>query len=217
MLRTLAALTMAALMTASALSQDSQPTSAPMSAPASGPTSAPADLNVGDTAPDFTLPDLLGDGATITLSEFANDHDYTVIVWNSVTCPYCVPYDAILPGLAAEYAAQGIGFLGINSNSTETDDEVTGHLTEAGFNYPVLRDEGNAIADGFGAEVTPEVFVLNPELEVLYHGRINDNPRDVNQAENNDLVNALNALAAGEDIPVASTNARGCTIKRVDM
>ena len=184
------------------------------------PESAPAEAEwpaIGTAAPEFSLPNLLDEnGAEVSLSGLLSDNDFVAVVWHSVTCPFCVPYDAVLPGMAAEYADQGVAFVGINSNVTESPEQIVEHLTEAGFNFPILRDEGNVVADEYGAERTPEVYVVDAQGALRYHGRINDSPRDPDAAQNHDLRNALDALIAGVEPPVTETIARGCTIKRVD-
>ncbi len=171
---------------------------------------------IGSTAPNFELPNILDENnGTVSLSGTLDGKELAVVIWNSVTCPICVPYDAILPGISEAYADKGVAFIGINSNSTESDDQVAQHLTDAGFNFPVLRDAGNEVADRYGASVTPEVYIVDSDMRLRYHGRINDNPRDEAAAENHDLKNALEALVAGNEPPVTVTLARGCTIKRV--
>ncbi|MCX8010798.1 MAG: thioredoxin family protein, partial [Ignavibacteria bacterium] len=76
-------------------------------------------------------------------------------------------------------------------------------------------DINNIIADKYGAAVTPEIFVLNGNLELLYHGRIDDN-RKASKVEVNDLRNALDEILSGKPVSVQSTKAFGCTIKRVN-
>ncbi len=182
-------------------------------------TAAPAQpLEVGAPAPDFSLPNLLdADGAAVSLSGTLGNRELAVVIWHSVTCPFVRPYDAVLPGMAAEYAEQNVAFIGINSNHTESDEQVTTHLQELGYSFPVLRDEGNAVADAYGAERTPEVFIIDGEQVIRYHGRIADNPRDRDALQSHDLRNALDALLSGMTPPVTEALARGCSIKRVGM
>ena len=70
------------------------------------------------------------------------------------------------------------------------------------------------IADKLNAQVTPEIFVINHNFEVLYHGRIDD-ARGSGSAKSNDLKNALDEILAGKEVTVKQTRAMGCTIKRV--
>ena len=72
----------------------------------------------------------------------------------------------------------------------------------------------NKIADKFGASFTPEVYVLNKDFDILYHGRIDDSRRESN-VKTKDLRNALNEILDDKKVSVSETKAFGCTIKRV--
>jgi hypothetical protein len=82
----------------------------------------------------------------------------------------------------------------------------------------LLKDVGNKVADQFGAERTPEVFLLDEQRQVRYHGRIDDQygvgfSRD--KAERQDLAVAIEELLAGKDVSVPQTDVVGCHIGRV--
>jgi hypothetical protein len=78
----------------------------------------------------------------------------------------------------------------------------------------VLRDEGHKIADAYGAQKTPEVYVVDPAGKLVYHGRIDDKHDDAAGVKSPDLKNALDAILAGKAVSVAETKAFGCSIKR---
>jgi peroxiredoxin len=113
------------------------------------------------------------------------------------------------------YNDKNVTFLGINSNKQESIKEIANHSNENGFQFTVLKDENNIIADKYKAQVTPEIFVVNGNMEVLYHGRIDDSRR-ANDVKSEDLRNALDAVLADKNVPVKETKAFGCTIKRVN-
>jgi len=77
----------------------------------------------------------------------------------------------------------------------------------------MLKDEGNAVADLFGATRTPEIFILDKNLNVLYHGRIDDNKNE-SEVTTNDLKNALDEILSGKEVTNKITKQFGCTIKR---
>jgi hypothetical protein len=93
-------------------------------------------------------------------------------------------------------------------------EEVKNHAKEHGFEFTILKDWNNVVADKLGASVTPEIYVLSPNFELLYHGRIDDSQRE-NRVSSKDLRNALDLALAGKPVPVRETKAFGCTIKRV--
>jgi peroxiredoxin len=117
--------------------------------------------------------------------------------------------------LFEDYNDKNVTFLGINSNKQESVKEIAGHSKENGFQFPVLKDEKNIIADKYKAQVTPEIFVVNTKMDILYHGRIDDSRRE-GDVNTQDLREALDAVLAGKQVPVKETKAFGCTIKRVN-
>jgi peroxiredoxin len=165
----------------------------------------------GDTVAAFTLPG--ADGASYGLDQYS-DSAAVVVMFIATQCPVSNDYNARMVEIVDDYQPRGYQFLGINSNKQEGTDEIVGHARENGFVFPVLKDDRNVIADRFGATRTPEVYVLSKAGVVLYHGRIDDS-RDADDVSSRDLAAALDAIRAGEPVPVAETTAFGCSIKRV--
>jgi sensor domain CHASE-containing protein len=77
-----------------------------------------------------------------------------------------------------------------------------------------VKDPGNKVADMYDAKRTPEVFVVDPQGKVRYHGRIDENYEDAAKVSSPDLRNALDAVLAGQQVKNTETKAFGCTIKR---
>jgi alkyl hydroperoxide reductase subunit AhpC len=117
--------------------------------------------------------------------------------------------------LYKDYSDKQVSFVAINSNKAESIEDIKSHAKEKGFKFPVLKDWNNVVANKLGATVTPEIYVLNPGLEILYHGRI-DNSSKVDKVTSNDLRNVLDEILNSKPIAVRSTKAFGCTIKKVD-
>ncbi|MBK8551732.1 MAG: thioredoxin family protein [Ignavibacteria bacterium] len=165
---------------------------------------------VGDKVSDFTINNY--DGNTYTLSN--SGAKATVIIFVSTECPFVQPYTDRLIQLNEQFGSQGITIWAINSNKTESTEDVKNHATEKKYNFPVLKDNDNVVADLFGAARTPEVYVVdNNSMTVVYHGRIDDN-KEADKVTSNDLQNALNDFLAGNAIANNSTKAFGCSIKR---
>lgn len=169
----------------------------------------PSDLKIGDKVSDFTINNY--DGTSYSLSQ--NSNNYTVIMFWSCECPNVQPYTSRINALASEYMTKGVSFWAVNSNSTESTEEVKNHKTEKGYPFPVLKDDGNVVADLFGAQKTPEVFVVDKNMTLVYHGRI-DNDRDESKVTSSDLKNALDDLLAGRPVAKSTTVSFGCGIKR---
>jgi peroxiredoxin len=170
-------------------------------------------LTPGDQAQDFTLTNY--DGTRHSLSQYS-DSTAVVVMFIATRCPVSRDYDVRMAHLAGVYGPRGFQFLGINSNKEEGLEEIARHAADNHFPFPVLKDSANVIADRFGAQRTPEVYVLARSGVVLYHGRIDDNRR-AHQVESNDLEQALQAILQHRAIPQPNTQAFGCTIKRVDQ
>ncbi len=173
-----------------------------------------ADLKVGAPAPDFTLPSA-SDGKAVALKDLLAKSKAVAVVFVATKCPVSNAYNTRMAALGKEYAAKGIPLVGINSNKTEPAAEVKAHAEKHGFTFAVLKDEGNRIADAYGATKTPEVFVIDPKGNLIYHGRIDENQDDPQNVKSPDLRNALEAILSGRPVPTAETKAFGCTIKRV--
>lgn len=183
---------------------------------AATPTAATEKPAIGKRVPNFTLLNMNpheGLPREVTLYDI-KDKKAIVIMYIATRCPVSLDYDERMANLAKEYMPKGVMFLGINSNNIEPAPEVTEHAQKKGFIFPVLKDEGNKVADMYDAKVTPEVFVVDSNFVLRYHGRIDDsqNPQRVSQR---DLKNALDAILAGREPAVKETRAFGCTIKRV--
>ncbi|MBK7706781.1 MAG: thioredoxin family protein [Acidobacteria bacterium] len=169
-------------------------------------------LEIGATVESFTLPDL--DGANKSLNDLKGANG-TVVVWLSAQCPVVKGYNERINQIAEEFKAKGINFVGINSNATESLDWVKSNAAEVGYKFPVLIDKGNALADKFGATVTPEIFYFDAKNVLLYHGAIDDD-RSGKNVQSDFLRDASVSALGGKAIARSSTKAFGCTIKRTE-
>jgi peroxiredoxin len=166
---------------------------------------------IGAAAPDFQLTTI--DGKPFGLSSAAKDHKAVVLMWISTQCPYSNAYNAQMKDLANAFASKGVLFVGINSNKTEDAAAMAAHAKANGHTFPIVRDPNNKVADLYDARRTPEVYVIDPEGKLRYHGRITENHED--PASSPGLKNALDSFLAGKPIARTETKAFGCTIKRV--
>lgn len=171
----------------------------------------PAAPAIGTVLDDFKLPD--ADGAEHSLKSLMGKHG-AVVIFIATKCPVSNAYNDRMEKLAQDYKARGINVIGINSNNTEPSAEVKSHAAEKHLTFAILKDEGNKIADRLGATRTPEVYVLDAGMKLVYHGRI-DNSQKVEGISSNDLRDALDEMLAGKPISKTGGAAFGCTIKRV--
>jgi peroxiredoxin len=170
-------------------------------------------LEPSQKAADFTLRDT--NGKEVKMSDYKDKN--VVLIFISTKCPYSNAFNAVMAKLANDYSSKGIVFLGINSNKTEPVEQVAQHAKERGLAFTILKDPENKVADLYGAQVTPEAFVIDKTGTVRYHGALGSSGRpttDPAQATSDDIAGALDELLAGKTIAKAKTKAFGCTIKR---
>ena len=174
-------------------------------------SAAPA---IGSSAPAFSLPAVSGASGTLALKDLSAKGKGVVVLFISTRCPFSNAYNGRMAALAKEYAAKGVAVVGINSNGNEPVSEVVDHAKKHGLVFPILKDDGNKVADAYGAQHTPEAFLIDAKGTLVYHGRI-DETKDEADARSHDLANAIDALLGGKAVPIAETKAFGCSIKRV--
>ncbi|KAB8132323.1 thioredoxin family protein [Gracilibacillus oryzae] len=172
-------------------------------------------LELGQKAPDFELP--ATDGKTYRLSDFA-DAKVLVIFFTCNHCPYVVGSNESTRATAEKFADQGVQFIGINSNSTNTKpldalEGMTEEMEKQQFPWIYVKDQSQDVAVAYGAMRTPHFYVFNQDRELIYTGRALDNPKDTEKATVNDLENALAEHLAGKEITTPLTNPLGCNVK----
>lgn len=178
-----------------------------------GPTATAGGLEIGATVENFTLPDT--EGVERSLNDLKGKNG-TLVIWLSAQCPVVKAYKDRINEIAAAYKAKGVNFVGINSNATEDLNWVKSNMAEFGYDFPMLIDKANVLADKWGATVTPEVYYFDAKNVLRYHGAI-DNDRSGKNIQEEYLKTAFDASLSGKAIEKAKTNAFGCTIKRAGM
>jgi peroxiredoxin len=159
----------------------------------------------------FTLEDY--NGVKHSLADYKSSKAI-VLMFIATQCPVSNAYNGRMVELQKDYGSKGVAFVGINANKAEGLEEIKNHAKEHGFDFPVLKDWNNVIADQIGASVTPEIYVLSSNLDVLYHGRIDDSQRE-GKVASKDLRISLDKILGGKPVENQETKAFGCSIKRI--
>ena len=140
-----------------------------------------------------------------------------VIVFECNHCPYVVGSIERIENMANRCRDLGYGFAGINSNDAVNypADSFDNMLKRAdkGMSYPYLHDESQEVAVEWGAERTPEFYLLNGEGVVMYRGRMDNSPSDPTKASTTELSDALDVMSMGDVPPIQRTQSIGCSVK----
>ncbi len=165
-------------------------------------------MNVGDQAPEFSLPDTSG--------QEHGPEGPTVVVFTCNHCPYALGWHDRLLDVARDY--DNVTFLAVNPNDAErypgdSFDAMKERVdADGGWPHPYLRDESQEVARAYGAQTTPDVFVLDADRRLRYRGAPDADHRDARQGAAW-LREALDAVLAGEQPARAETEPVGCSVK----
>ena len=173
-------------------------------------------LPLGTPAPDFRLPD--PEGRTVSLDDFRQ----TPALLVAFICNHCPYVQHIRRGLAAfarEYQAKGLAIVGINSNDAgeypeDGPQKMVDEVKAAGYVFPYLYDETQAVAKAYRAACTPDLFLFDRSRALVYRGQFDDSrPGNGVPVTGKDLRAAADAALAGRPIPAAQKPSMGCNIK----
>lgn len=187
----------------------------------------PTPLAIGSTAPDFSLP--AADGKTYSLKDFASSR-VLVIIFTCNHCPTAQAYEDRMIALVKDYKNRGVAVVAISPNDPlavtlgemgytdlgDSFEEMKIRARDKKFNFPYLYDgENSKISMQYGPQATPHVFIFDQTRNLRYSGRIDDGEKP-GTAKTHDTRNALEALLAGNPVPVEKTKTFGCSIKWPD-
>jgi peroxiredoxin len=173
-------------------------------------------LPLGTTAPDFKLPDT--NGKTVSLADFQG-RPALLVLFICNHCPYVKHIRARLAQLARDYLPKHVAIVGINSNDVENyPDDSPARMKEeaksAGYLFPYLYDETQAVAQAYRAACTPDIFLFDKGRKLVYRGQMDDSrPGNGLPVTGKDLRAALDAMLAGQPVASNQKASVGCNIK----
>jgi len=142
----------------------------------------------------------------------------TLVIFSCNSCPWVKAWETRIAEIGNWAQKQGIGVIMINSNDPAKNPEdsyevMQQRAKERGFEFPYVVDATSDVARAFGATHTPEFFLFDAKGTLVYTGALDDNARNPEAVKERYVKNAIEALLAGQPIPVAQTRSIGCTIK----
>ena len=183
-------------------------------------------LPIGSAAPEFRLPGV--DGKTYSLQDFAGSR-VLVVIFTCNHCPTAQAYEDRIARLHAEYRDKGMAVVAISPNDPaavrldelgytdlgDSFEDMKIRARDHHFAYPYLYDgETQATAQAYGVLATPHVYIFDADRKLQYVGRFDD--AEVKAVKSHDARNAVDALLAGQSVPVATTRVFGCSTKWAD-
>lgn len=172
--------------------------------------------SIGSYAPDFELPGT--DDEVHHLARYLENFRAVGVIFMCNHCPYVRLYVERLKQIQAEFRERGFTLIGINPNDAnlypdDSFENMKAFAASHQLNFPYIRDVTQDVAHCFGAEKTPEAFLLDKSGVVRYRGQIDDNPNEPEAVQVAYLRQAIAQLLDGEAVTAASTEPVGCTVK----
>ncbi len=175
-------------------------------------------LALGTEAPLFSLTDTVTE-ETVSLEKLRSPKA-TVVMFLCNHCPYVKHVNPEIVRIVNEYAPKGISFVGISSNDIEQypEDgplEMKKKAKELGYNFPYLYDETQEVARAYDAACTPDFYVFDENLRLVYHGQLDDSRASGTNTllTGKDLRNVLNNVLEGKPASEFQRPSIGCSIK----
>ena len=174
-------------------------------------------LEIGSTAPMTNVEMMDTEGQAHTLADAAKENGL-LVMFTCNTCPWVEAWEDRYNDVAQKAAEHDIGMVAINPNAAIRDDgesmaDMKARAEKKGYQFPYVLDEGAEMATAFGATKTPDLFLFNGDMELVYRGAIDDSPRDADAVEERYILTALETMANGKEINPEVTKSIGCTIK----
>lgn len=175
-------------------------------------------MELGDKAALTHVKMLDVSGEMISLGEAKKDNGL-VVIFSCNTCPFVKQWQDRYPEIKKWADKNDMGMIVVNSNYQNRDgvdsyEAMQKHADEYDYNFHYVVDEESQIANAFGGQVTPHVFLLDNDMELAYKGAIDDSYKSADEVKKPYLKDAIISLANGEEIAITETKPTGCSIKR---
>lgn len=174
-------------------------------------------LSLGTKAPDFSLIDTVSE--TIISLNDQKGINGTVVMFICNHCPFVIHVNAGIVQLANDYQAKGIAFIAISSNDVvrypaDAPDLMKLNAQQEGFSFPYLYDKTQEVAKAYDAACTPDFYIFDKELKLVYRGQLDDSrPNNGIPVTGKDMRAALDAILNEKPVSENQKPSIGCGIK----
>jgi thiol-disulfide isomerase/thioredoxin len=174
-------------------------------------------LELGTQAPDFKLFNPIKN-IDQTLNELKSEIA-TVIMFICNHCPYVIHINNELVRTSDEYLNKGVSFIGINSNNVEkypedSPEKMIANAEQYSYKFPYLFDETQEVAKSYKAACTPDFYIFDKNLKLVYRGQFDDSrPGNGKPVTGNDIRKALDSILINNEIDSNQIPSIGCNIK----
>lgn len=174
-------------------------------------------VTLGTKAPGFNLPDTVS-GENLSFAD-VKGNIATVVMFICNHCPFVKHVNTELIRLANDYKNKGIGFIAISSNDVinHPDDSpqlMTQVAKQLKYPFPYLYDESQETAKAYDAACTPDFFIYDKDLKLVYRGQLDDSrPGNEIPVTGKDMRYALDCLINNVPITKEQRPSIGCNIK----
>ena len=173
-------------------------------------------VSLGTAMPAFSLPDTIS-GRTLPSSALAGKPSVVIFICNH--CPFVKHIQAGLADFGRTCRSKGVPMVAISSNDVasypdDAPDAMAREAANAGFIFPYLYDESQAVAKAFDARCTPDLFIFDRDGKLAYRGQFDDaRPGNQLPVTGRDARSAIDALLAGQQPAAEQKASIGCNIK----
>lgn len=175
-------------------------------------------VELGSPASNFSLPAPIT-GQLVELESLSRDKAATLVMFICNHCPYVKHVALELTKISIDYSKKGLAIVAVNSNDVvnypeDSPEKMIDFQNEYDFDFPYLFDDSQEVARAYQATCTPDFFLYDRNLRLVYRGQLDDSrPENGIEVSGSDLRGAIDAVLTGAEIPVQQRASMGCNIK----
>jgi len=167
--------------------------------------------------PEVKMKDIAGTEVSFKDAQKKNG---LLVMFSCNTCPVVKGYQSRTLEVCKYAADKNIGVILLNSNEAtrsegDSYNDMQQYAKEQKYNFSYVVDKNSSMADAFGANRTPEVFIFNKDGKLAYHGAIDDNSGSPDKVTRKHAIIAIDEMISGKEVSMKETRSVGCTIKRI--